>query len=131
MRTTHYLTEYLRQVFPEWLVIDEPRTLDEVKKPTVIVIPDTITRFPSNGDVLAVSIATRVLLMSPVLRPHLVEENLDEAIVALLKAIEHHEHFTWETATRAGIEGGGHGYELTVTIPLQIEATQEKVETNE
>lgn len=121
LRTTRALRDYLRSEFPAWLITDDPRPVDAITRPTVIITPADINRIRAAGKVLAVGADVTLWLLTEKLKADEVETALDSTIFPLLGALEKHPNFTWEKASRGALDKGGHGYQIPVTVIYQIE----------
>lgn len=121
MRTTAALREFIADELPEWLVLDEPRQLDQATGPSVLMAPSEVTRIGIAGSgVLAVSARVTVWILTEKVVPREVEPALDHLLFTFLSLIESHTEFMWETATRTMLEGAGHAWQIDVTHVWQI-----------
>lgn len=120
MRTTKPLKDFISEAFPDWLVLDEPRKVDAVNRPTAVIYPQKINRQNVIGGALCVEVESNLWLLTEKEKASEVEVELDRLVFDLLGEIENRDGFAWSTAERAGLEGAGHGWNLTVITQFQI-----------
>lgn len=120
MKTVSAATRFLRDEFPEWIVIDEPREAAHVEGRAILAMPAEVRNLKIQGPETAVAVDVTIALLSGARKPSEIEDDLDSMLTEVIAALDRHPYLTWESAQRTALAEAGHCWQMTLTHIWQI-----------
>lgn len=120
MRTVYAATGFLREEFPDWIVIDEPREAAHVEGRAILAMPAEVRNLNLQGPATAVAVDVTIALLSSARKPSEIEDDLDAMLAEVIAALSRHPYLTWDTAQRTALAEAGHCWQITLTHVWQI-----------